>query len=76
MNKEIKDNRNHYEEFKCLKVGDCFTDNGDLFIKTPSLYDDYEKLYNAININNGNAYFFYDETKINPIGELYIELLS
>ena len=74
MNKEIKDNRTYYENFKSLKIGDCFTDNGDLLIKTPSLYDDYEKFYNAINIDNGNAYHYFDEDKVVPITNMSIEI--
>lgn len=74
MNKEIKDNRNHYENFKSLKIGDCFTDNGDLLIKTLELYDDYGKLYNAINIDNGNAYHYFDEDSVITITNMSIEI--
>ena len=74
MNKQITDKRNNYKPFGSLKVGDCFTDNKDLYIKTPNLYDDYDKLSNAISIDSGSAYQFYDEDNIVSITNLKIEI--
>lgn len=74
MNKEMVDNRNNYTSFGSLKVGDCFTDHDDLFIKIPNLYDDYDKQCNAINIHNGSAYHYYDEDNVEGISNLKVEI--
>ena len=74
MNKQMTDKRNNYKPFGSLKVGDCFTDDKDLCIKTPNLYDDYNKCYNAVSIDSGSARHFYDEDNVMGITNLNIEI--
>lgn len=75
MNKQIIDSRNNYVPFGTLQIGDCFTYNKDLCIKTPNLYDDYNKRHNAVSIDSGSARHFYDEDNVIGITNLKIEIL-
>ena len=59
--------------FGTIRVGEVFTDNeGDFMMRIEDIEVEDNGIYNAINLETGDAYTFAVDQEVNPLPNAYI----
>ena len=54
-------------EFAAIGTGDCFSYNDEMYIKIESTYNQFTKVRNAVNLDDGSVDFFGMADLVTPI---------